>query len=195
MTLRMSDLLELFNRGLAEFGKRVRRVGADQWTASTPCSEWDVRTLVDQVVDEQVWAPPLMAGHELEPSAAMVESAKRALDDDRVAAWDTASLASSRAFGEPGALDRPVSLSRGATPATEYLGEMAFDLVIHSWDLGTAIGVTDPLPDELVQFGLSAGEQMGGDLSFSGVFEAPVPVADDAPAEARLIALTGRHPR
>ncbi len=164
MTLRMSDLLELFNLGLAEFGKRVRRVGADQWTAATPCSEWDVRTLVDHVVDEQVWAPPLMAGHELEPSAAMVESAKRALDDDGVAAWDTAALASSRAFGEPGALDRPVSLSRGATPATEYLGEMAFDLV-------------------------------GGDLSFSGVFEAPVPVADDAPAEDRLIALTGRHPR
>ena len=52
----MSDLLEVFNLGLAEFGKRVGRVGADQWTASTPCSEWDVRTLVDHVIDEQVWA-------------------------------------------------------------------------------------------------------------------------------------------
>ncbi len=191
----MSDLLELFNMGLAEFGARVRRVGADQWTASTPCSEWDVRTLVDHVIDEQVWAPPLMEGHELEPSAAIVESAKRTLGDDRVAAWETAALASSRAFGEPGALDRPVSLSRGATPATEYLGEMTFDLVIHSWDLGKAIEVPDPLPDELVQFGLAAAEQMGGDLSFSGVFDAPVPVPDDASAEERLVASTGRRPR
>jgi uncharacterized protein (TIGR03086 family) len=191
----MSDLLELFNMGLAEFGARVRRVGADQWTASTPCSEWDVRMLVDHVVDEQVWAPPLMAGHELEPSAAIVESAKRALGDDRVAAWDTAALASSRAFGEPGALDRPVWLSRGATPATEYLNEMVFDLALHSWDLGAAIGVDDPLPDELVQFGLATVEQMGGDLSFTGAFDAPVAVSADAPAEARLVGLCGRRPR
>jgi uncharacterized protein (TIGR03086 family) len=195
MTLRMSDLLELFNRGLGEFGARVHRVGADQWTASTPCSEWDVRKLVDHVVDEQVWAPPLMAGHELEPAAAIVESAKRALGDDRVAAWDVAALASSRAFGEPGALDRPVALSRGATPATDYLHEMVFDLVLHSWDLGTAIGVTDPLPDELVQFGLAAADQMGGDLSFTGAFAAPLPVSDDASAEERLVAVSGRRPR
>jgi uncharacterized protein (TIGR03086 family) len=195
MTLRMSDLLELFNMGLAEFGARVRRVGADQWTASTPCSEWDVRKLVDHVTDEQVWAPPLMAGHELEPSVAIVESTKRALGDDRVAAWDTAALASSRAFGEPGALDRPVWRSRGATPAMDYLNEMVFDLVLHSWDLGTAIGVTDPLPDDLVQYGLAAAEHMGGDLSFTGAFDAPVPVSVDASAEERLVAICGRRPR
>jgi uncharacterized protein (TIGR03086 family) len=191
----MSDLLELFNRGLREFGTRVHRASAEQWTASTPCSEWDVRALVDHLIDEQLWVPPLMSGHELGAAGSIVESTKRALDDDPVAAWETAALASSRAFGEPGALDREVALSRGATRATEYLTEMIFDLVVHSWDLGKAIGFTESLDDELVRFGLAGAEQLGGDLSASGVFDAPVQVSDDASAEERLVALTGRRPR
>jgi uncharacterized protein (TIGR03086 family) len=190
----MSDLLELFNMGLAEFGSRVKRVSAEQWSASTPCSEWDVTALVDHLIDEQVWAPPLMEGHDLATSGAIVDSAKRSLDDDRAAAWDTAALASSRAFGEPGALERQVALSRGATPATEYLGEMIIDAVVHAWDLGTAIGYTNPLPDDVVQFALTSIEAVG-DLSATGLFHAAVPVPADAPAEARLIGLTGRQPR
>ena len=190
----MTDLLALFNKAVAEFGVRVHRVGADQWSAATPCSEWDVRALVDHVIDEQVWAPPLMEGHDLATSGAIVDTAKRALDDDRAAAWDTSARESSRAFGEPGALARQVALSRGATPATEYLGEMIVDAVVHSWDLGTAIGYTEPLPDELVQFALT-GIEAFGDLSVTGMFHAAVPVPADAPAEARLIGLTGRQPR
>jgi uncharacterized protein (TIGR03086 family) len=171
----------------------VERVSAGQWSASTPCSEWDVTALVDHLIDEQVWVPPLMEGHDLATSGSIVDSVKRSLDGDRAAAWDAAALASSRAFGEPGALERQVALSRGATPATEYLGEMIIDVVVHAWDLGTAIGYTDPLPDDLVQFALT-GIEAAGDLSATGMFHVAVPVPDDAPAEDKLIALTGRHP-
>ena len=41
---------------------------------------------------------------------------------------------SAEAFGELDALDRTVSLSRGPTPARQYLTEMVFDLIVHSWD-------------------------------------------------------------
>jgi uncharacterized protein (TIGR03086 family) len=190
----MTDLLALFNQGLAEFGSRVHRVGADQWSAGTPCSEWNVGALVDHLIDEQVWVPPLMAGHDLDTAAAIVEETKRGLDPDRAAAWDTAALLSRDAFGELGALDRQVALSRGPTPATDYLNEMIFDLVVHAWDLGTAIGATDPLPEDLVQVMLS-GVAAYGDLSASGMFSPPVAVPEGASAEQRLVALTGRHPR
>ncbi len=190
----MTDLLALFNQGLAEFGSRVHRVGADQWSAPTPCSEWDVSALVDHLIDEQVWVAPLMAGHDLDTAAAIVEESKRTLDLDRVAAWDAAALGSRDAFGAVGALDRQVMLSRGETPATDYLNEMIFDLVIHAWDLGTAIGVTDALPDELIRV-TRAGVDAFGDLSASGLFSAPVPVSDGASPEEQLVALTGRHPR
>jgi len=190
----MSDLLALFNQGLDEFGARVHRVGADQWSAATPCSEWDVATLVDHLIDEQLWVPPLMSGHDLGAADVIVKTEKRTLGNDRIAAWDAAALSSRRAFGEPGALDREVALSRGPTKAADYLAEMILDAVVHAWDLGRAVGYREPLAAELVRYAL-AGVESYGDLSASGVFNAPVAVPDDSSAEDRLIALTGRDPR
>ena len=55
------DVLELYRRAAGEFGDRVHLVG-DQWGNPSACSEWDVRTLVNHLVNEQVWVVPLMAG-------------------------------------------------------------------------------------------------------------------------------------
>ena len=188
----MTDLSQLVDAGLAEFGMRVHRVGADQWSAPTPCAAWDVGVLVDHLIDEHLWVPPLLGGHDLEAASGIVESAKRTLGLDRAAAWDAAALASWEAIGEPGALDRQVALSRGPTPVPEYLTEMISDLTIHSWDLGRAIGVDDPLPDELVRFSMPLAERYQGAEPYFGP---PVPPPVDATDEDRLIALTGRHPR
>jgi uncharacterized protein (TIGR03086 family) len=189
----MTDLLALFHTGLAEFGARVHRVGDEQWASATPCSDWDAGALVGHVVDEHLWLPPLMSGHDLDASGKIVESAKRTLGPDRAAAWDAAALASGRAVDEPGALDREVALSRGPTPARQYVTEMIFDLVVHGWDLGRAIGVDDPLPGELVQFALPLAESFSG--SPSSFFAAAVEAPDGATDEERLVALTGRSPR
>ncbi|SRR6266536_2870985 len=189
----MTDLLALFHTGLAEFGARAHRVTDDQWASPTPCSEWDVATLVDHVVDEHLWLPPLMSGHNLDAAGKIVESEKHNLAASRADAWDAAALASGRAVDEPGALDREVALSRGPSPATDYIGEMIFDLTLHGWDLGRAIGIRDPLPDELVQFALPIAESFSG--SPSSYFAPPVDPPADATAEERLVAVTGRQPR
>jgi uncharacterized protein (TIGR03086 family) len=188
----MSDLLALFKTGCALFGSRVHAVGADQWTLATPCSEWDVATLVDHLIDEHLWVPPLLGGHNLAAAGGIVESAKRTVGTDRAAAWDAAALDSQRAFGEPGALDRDVALSRGPTPAGDYIEEMIADLAVHAWDLGRAVGVREPLPNELVQFVFPLAERYSGAEPY---FAPPVDPPDDATDEERLIALTGRQPR
>ena len=108
--------------------------------------------------------------------------------------WDDAVILSNEAFTAPGALDREVELSRGATPVRSYVEEMIFDLTIHAWDLGQAIGYTEPLPDNLVSTMYSAVSALGGDLSGSGLFAPPVDCADDAPTIDKLVALTGRKP-
>jgi uncharacterized protein (TIGR03086 family) len=189
----MTDLLLLFQTGLAEFGARVHQVEAEQWAAPTPCSEWNVGVLVDHMIDEHLWLPPLMSGHDLDTAGAIVESAKRTVGADRPAAWDAAALGSRGAVAEPGALDRQVALSRGPTPADEYVREMIFDLVVHGWDLGRAIGVDDAMPGELVELALPLAESFSG--APSTYFAAPVDPPDDATPQERLIALTGRAPR
>jgi hypothetical protein len=37
-----------------EFGRRLRLVGPGDWSRSTPCSEWNVRALVNHVVGANV---------------------------------------------------------------------------------------------------------------------------------------------
>jgi uncharacterized protein (TIGR03086 family) len=188
----MDDLLALFKTGCAQFGSRVHAVGADRWNLATPCTDWDVAELVDHLIDEHLWVPPLLGGHDLSAAGGIVESAKRSIGTDRVAGWDAACLDAQRAFSEPGALERDVALSRGPTPAAEYIGEMIADLTIHGWDLGRAIGVREPLPHELVQFVLPLAEHYSGAEPY---FAPAVDPPDGATDEERMIALTGRQPR
>lgn len=186
----MTDLVALLHAGSAEFSKRVHRV--DDWSAATPCSAWDVNALVDHLIDEHLWLPPLLAGHDLEAAGKIVDAQKHSLAGDRVAAWDAAVLASGRAIDESGVLDREVGLSRGPTPAADYLGEMIVDATVHAWDLGRAVGVDDALPDELVAFAMPMAQQFAGaEPYFQPSVEPPV----DATPQERLIALTGRQPR
>jgi uncharacterized protein (TIGR03086 family) len=190
----MTNPVSTFRQAQDEFTKRVNRVGADQWSAPTPDDEWTVSDLVGHLVNEHLWMPPLLDGHRVDEAAKIVEAAERTFADQPGEAWEAAAIGSLRAVTEPGAVDREVELSRGPTPVTEYLDEMIFDLVVHAWDLGMAIDVREPLPDELVRHALRSAEAMG-DLSGSGLFKAPVDVPDDASDEERLVARTGRHCR
>jgi uncharacterized protein (TIGR03086 family) len=190
----MADPVALMLQGLREFGDRLDRVPNDQWGAPTPCTEWTVATLADHVIDESLWVAPLLAGHGLEAANEIVEGTKASAGGDRISLWRTASTNAATAWTEPGAMDRMVALSRGPTPVPAYLDEMLVDVTVHSWDLGTAVGVFDPLPEDQVSYVLGIVEAFG-DLAATGAFAPPVPVDDGASPEAKLVALTGRRPR
>jgi uncharacterized protein (TIGR03086 family) len=194
----MDELLGMFHDGVREFGARVKAIDASQWGLATPDTEWCVADLVAHVVDEHRWVPPLLHGHDLDAAGKIVEGAASTRHDaelgsDLAAEWEDASRASLEAVGEADALDRSVALSRGQTPARQYLGEMIFDLVLHSWDLGTAIGYRADLPPNAVEFTYSQVKEMG-DLSATGLFAAPIEVPDNASTMDKLLAATGRNP-
>jgi uncharacterized protein (TIGR03086 family) len=189
----MDDLVSLFKMGQREFGARVHEVRDDQWRAPTPDDDWDVGTLVDHLIDENRWVAPLVDGMSLaDAGKAVAEMPPMA--DDRVAAWDTAAAAAGEAFSADGALEGTVELSRGPTPVQQYIGEMIFDLCVHSWDLGAAIGSSRPLPDELVAAVYAMAKGFGDLAAFGDMFKPAVSVADDAPLVDQLIAFTGRNP-
>lgn len=185
------DLLDTHRRALAEFGRRVHSARPDQWTCATPCRAWDVRALVNHLLVEQLWVPPLLAGRTVPEVGDRFDGDH--LGADPVRAWDAAAIAAAAAFAEPGALDRTVHLSYGDRPAREYCQEMVFDLVVHSWDLARGLDTEDTIDPALVEqvYGRLETET---DLSPSGLFDGPVPVADDADPQTQLIALTGRQP-
>ncbi len=50
----MTDLKVLFRRAADGFGRHVHAIGDDQWHDPTPCTDWDVRVLVNHVPVEQL---------------------------------------------------------------------------------------------------------------------------------------------
>ncbi|MFJ2862006.1 TIGR03086 family metal-binding protein [Kitasatospora sp. NPDC087314] len=177
---------------LAAFGERVRLIAAAQWDAPTPCADWSVRDLVNHLTAEQLWIPELLTGATISEVGGRFDG--DVLGDDPLAAWTGAADAAREAFAVPGATSLTVHLSFGNVSGQYYLDQLTTDLVIHAWDLAKGIGRRTRLPARLVDFAL--GEFAGyGDLSGSGLFDPPLPVADDADPQTRLLALTGRHDR
>jgi len=178
------DVVQMFLAGQRAFGDRVRAITEEQWGAATPDAEWTVTDLVDHLIDEHRWLPPLLHGLDLAAAEEVVAGARSLPVDGGVGSnhaelWDEAATASADAVVEPHVLERDVALSRGDTPTPQYLKEMTIDLAVHSWDLGAAIGYAESLPADLADFAY-AEVASWGDVSGSDYFGAPVPVPDDA---------------
>lgn len=185
------DLLELHGQASAHFDSLVQRIGPDQWSDPTPDTEWSVRDLVNHLVYEQLWVPPLLAGSTVEEVGDKYDG--DVLGADPVASWTTAAAAARAAWTAPGAIDRTVALSYGPRPATGYLREMTMDLAVHAWDLARGIGADDTLPEPLVAEALDYTRETAPMLAASGLFAAPLPVSDDADDQTRLLAMLGRR--
>jgi uncharacterized protein (TIGR03086 family) len=179
-------------RSLDAFDRQVRAIAEGQWGAPTPCTEWDVRALVTHLVEEQLWAAPLLEGATLAEAGARVPADP--LGDDAVAAWASSSAAARRSAGLPGVVERTVHLSYGDVPATAYLAQMTMDATVHSWDLARGLGHEVSLDPELVAFSWDEVQGTEDDLVASGLFAEPVPVPEDADLLTRLLAKVGRHP-
>ena len=111
------------------------------------------------LTDEHRWAGPLLAGLDMDEARAVVAGLGPAGGDGvaRAREWDLAAAMSAEAFRADGALSGSVAITRGPAPVAEYLEEMVLDLIVHAWDLGTAIGYPGPLPADAVESHLPAG--------------------------------------
>lgn len=188
----MSDILELHQRALDEFGRRVHAVRPDQWHDPTPCTEWDVHALVNHLVNEQEWVAPMIEGQTIEQVGHRFDGDQ--LGDDPAKAWDRYAVEAHHAIEAPGALNRTVHLSYGDTTAESYTWDMVSDALVHAWDLARAIGADESLDPELVNEVFARIEPQADTLAASGYFAPRVPVPDDADPQTKLIALCGRHP-
>jgi uncharacterized protein (TIGR03086 family) len=187
------DLVELHGRCGRRFVALVDGVGTERWHDDTPCTEWDVRTLVNHLLYEQRWVPPLFDGLTVEQVGDRFEGDLLGPD---ASAWPgTLSSAMDEAHtvvAEPGALDKIVHLSFGDVPGHEYVMQLTADLAIHGWDLARATGQDDSLDPSVVALLLPWTEANIGLLEGSGMFAARIDVASDAPDSVRLLGLLGR---
>jgi uncharacterized protein (TIGR03086 family) len=184
------DIRDLYQRAVARFGDHVHAVRDDQWRAPTPCSEWDVRALVNHLVSENRWAPPLFEGRTIAEVGDRFDG--DLLGDDPAGAWDDSAAAAVAAVREDGAMERTVHLSFGDLPGREYAMQLFADTLVHGWDLARAIGDDDRLDPELVEACAGWFERMESLYRSIGAVGDRPEVPPDADAQTRLLAAFGR---
>ena len=188
----MSETTKLFAQVTDRFAEQVRSVAPDAWGNATPCSDWDVRALVNHVVGELLWAPPLVAGQTIDDVGDRFDG--DILGADPAATTASAVAAAQRAFEEDGALERTVHLSFGDFPGDHYCWQLISDVVVHGWDLARGVDADDTIDAATAEKVHDFIAPLLAQMSGSPYFAAPVAVDDDAPVQDRLLAATGRTP-
>lgn len=183
------DAATAFRRASDGYVRQAREVTAAQWSAATPCSEWDVRSLMNHVAGEYLWVPELMAGKTVADVGSRLDG--DLLGDEPLGALTNAARSAQAVADKPDSLTRTVHLSFGDVPGSEYLKQMAIDSVIHAWDLARAIGADETLDPELVDFAFDELRKVAENWRAGGAFGPAKEPADDS-NQARLLALTGR---
>jgi hypothetical protein len=79
------------------------------------------------------------------------------------------------------------------TPA--MMPNLTRDVLVHTWDLARAVGADDRLDPRWCEHFYAALPSDPGELSVSGMFDAPVAVGDQTDVQSKLLARLGRNPR
>jgi uncharacterized protein (TIGR03086 family) len=185
------DVPAIFGRAVAEFDARVQQIGDHQWGAATPDDDWTVRDLVNHVVVEDLWAPPLLAGSTIAEVGDRFDG--DVLGADPKAAWAGTSAGAVQAAEAEGAMDRIVHLSFGDFPGSDYTLQLFADHLIHAWDLARAIGVDERLDAGLVTSCAGWFDVTEDAYRNAGAIAARPPVPGDADAQTLLLARFGRQ--
>jgi uncharacterized protein (TIGR03086 family) len=186
--------IEQLNAVVPTLGALVAGIRPDQLDNPTPCEEFTVRDLLghfignlDRLKDGLSEGEPIT---DLTPQPEM-------LGDDPAKTYDAVTAEFDAVIREPGAMDKVITLPApfGDVPAPVIVGFVAFDFMVHSWDLATATGQQYTPPDDLVaEADAFARQVIAPPMRAPGVFGAEVDPPADATALERLVAFCGRQP-
>lgn len=187
MTQSVAEPIDQLRRSLAAVAALVRDIRPDQWSAPTPCEQWDVCRVVEHLVGMNLVFTAMLAG-ECPPQRGeglAYEDLPRAFTDSADALLD--------AFAEPGVLDRSYTGPLGTATGSDRMKIRLYDLLAHGWDLAVATGQSPRLPDDAAKEVLVfVRGQLDMDAR-AGRFAPPQSVPNDAPAINRLVAFLGRR--
>ena len=174
------DLLDLYGRASAWTNEKIS-ASADRLDVQTPCEEWDLRTLLNHMLETQRYFLSTARGEDVSPPS---PTPPELITDEPAADFARVRKEMLQTFGEPGVVEK-------TGPA---LGIAFSDQLIHGWDVARASGQDDNMPDGLPD---AAYEFIYGrftDEQRVGVFKPEVSVRPDASPQEKLLAYTGRQP-
>jgi len=176
------DLLDLYSRASEWTLDKVQGAAA-KLGSDTPCDKWDVRELMNHMLETQQYFVGSARGQSVSPPGQTPPSTL--LSDDPVSDFKRAREETMTTFG-----DKDVQEKTG--PA---LGIAFADQLLHGWDLARASGQDATMPAGLAEAAYQTIHGQFTDEQRKGVFKPEVEVGSDASAQDKLLAYTGRDPK
>jgi uncharacterized protein (TIGR03086 family) len=174
------DLLDLYERASAWTNSKVAGA-AMKMDSRTPCDEWDVRTLLNHMLETEQYFVGAARGADVSPPS---PTPPEILSDDPLADFDRARDETLSTFGQPGVIEK----------TGPSLGIAFADQLLHGWDLAKATGQDATMPAGLPDVAYEMIHGRFTDEQRKGVFKPEIAVTPDAPAQDKLLAYTGRDP-
>jgi uncharacterized protein (TIGR03086 family) len=174
------DLLDLYRRGSAWTNEKVERA-TGRLEDATPCDEWNVRTLLDHMLETQRYFLTSARGEDASPPS---PTPPALITDDPARDFEHVRKEMLSAYADPGVVEK-------TGPA---LGIAFTDQLLHGWDLARATDQHAEMPDGLAE---AAYEMIHGrftDEQRKGIFKPALDVDANASPQAKLLAYTGRNP-
>jgi uncharacterized protein (TIGR03086 family) len=189
-----ADPLTLLARAVDQAGKVISGVREDQAGLPTPCASWDVRTLIEHMINDLGQFTVAATGGRPDfgtPSPAVSGDWARAFREHApglLAVWRQA-----------GDMNATVHLPIGDLPASFVVNQQIAEFAVHSWDLALATGQDVDLDPEVAGHALEWGAtallpKFRGAEEAGYAFGPEVPVANQAPVADRLAGFFGRDP-
>jgi uncharacterized protein (TIGR03086 family) len=172
----------------------IHNVKPDQFGARTPCSEYDVRKLVNHLLfwgpsltgaaRREAVAPPSAAEHDVDLTEGDWAARLEAHVDGLVVAW-----------GDPAAWEGMTTMGGPSELPASMVGNMVLgELVVHGWDLARATGQRPTWPEAVTDVAHSSALAMAEQGRQMGIFGPEVPVSATGSTFDRMLGLTGRDP-
>lgn len=174
-----------------DYGSAVLKfVQPKHYDNSTPCSEWNLRQLVNHMLYELAWVPDVLAGK-------TVAEVGKAYDGDLIGdspktSWDALADKAKAAIKEAN-LNGVVHVSYGDVPTAQYLMEAGSDFMIHSWDVAQSLLCNLWFTKDLAELVYMVAHQRADEYAASGAYGERIELADDADIQDRLLGFYGRR--
>lgn len=192
-------MIDKFVLASGEFERVLRNIRPGQWERPTPCSEWNVRQLVNHMTRGNLNYVLLLKGGTAADFLRMREL--DALGTNPIDAFVRSADECSREFGIPGAMRRTLDYPLGVISGRQALAVRITDSTIHTWDLAQALDADNTLHPELVTWISDRLGDIYADLAETPIdsesthrfFAAPTGTPGGSKQE-RLLHLMGRSP-
>lgn len=177
------DALTQLERLGPHLGTVVAGITPEQLDNPTPCRDYTVRGVLEHMIGgATVFAAAYRGEAPTEPDMSNPLSGLGTALGDLFAA-----------ISAPGALERTIAAPFGEVSGEAFARYIAFDGLVHGWDLATATGQTYDPPAELVAVAEDYARRTIDPMRDGQTFAAPVePAAGASPIE-RLANFTGRR--